>query len=361
MYFDDYLRRCLYEPGLGYYSAGLQKFGHGGDFVTAPELGSLFAETLARAIAPILRNSLFPTVLELGAGTGALLTALWPALERLQALPDQYFILETSADLRERQIETLSRRCPNALPRVVWLDHVPSERFNGVVLANEVLDAIPCARFIARAGELHEQGVSCVDGGQLNLCELEARPLVKAIVDKVRAQAGSQWPSLYISECMPSLSALVAAVTQPLREGVALWIDYGYPRLEFYHPERSDGTLVGHYRHRTFHDPLWYPGLVDLSSWVDFTALAEAADQCQLSVAGFSTQAQFLLAAGITEALEGPSYLPERERTRRHEEARILTLPGEMGDRFKVMCLSRGIELEALPEALRLTQLLDRL
>lgn len=358
--FEQYMETVLYAPGLGYYSAGLRKFGWGGDFVTAPELGSLYAECVAEAIAPLLRSLPYACILEVGAGTGAFAADLWLALERLKALPERYWILERSADLRERQIERIQHRAPQAGPRVAWLEAPPKEGFSGVVFGNEVIDALPCARFEWQPEAVYEWGVGLDGRGQLSEVRLPARPALVDAVLELHATHGADWTAGYSSEVHLSLQPWLQTVTAALREGVALFVDYGYPAAELYAAERARGTLVGHYRHRWLDDPYWYPGLVDWSASVDFTALAVAADRLHMQVAGFSSQLQFLLAAGLPQRLH-EGVRNEREQLRRNEEARRLTLPGEMGERFKAMSLVRGLELHALPEALRLPHELHRL
>jgi SAM-dependent MidA family methyltransferase len=358
--FERYMEQVLYAPGLGYYSAGLRKFGWGGDFVTAPELGSLFAECVAQAIAPVLRQLSYPVIMEVGAGTGAFAADLWLALEKVKALPERYLILERSADLRERQIEKLSLRAPQALPRVAWLDEPPREAFDGVLFGNEVIDALPAARFEWSDDQLYELGVDWT-ADTLREVRLPPRENLSAAVQGLRADLSDPWPDGYRSDLLLNLPAWLSAVSASLREGVAIFADYGYPASEHYAAARADGTLVGHFRQRFLTDPYWYPGLVDLSVSVDFTALAHAADANAFRVAGFSSQAQFLIAAGIAERLQDGVIRNERQQLKRNEEARKLTLPGEMGERFKVMSLVRGIELDALPVSLRLPFELHRL
>lgn len=361
MRLDRYLQLCLYQPGLGYYSAGLQKFGRSGDFVTAPELGPIFAQTLARPIAALFRAIKYPSIVELGAGTGALAAQLCLTLEKLKALPERYDIVETSADLRERQMHTLSLRAPGALPRVRWLNEPPSQRFDGVLIANEVVDALPCVRFKRTQQQLLEQVVDISENGVLRLDWQPASGDVSALVERIHQQHGQEWPEHYQSECVPMLRPWLKAVSQNLREGAFLCFDYGYQRAEYYLPQRSMGTLVGHYRQRAVDDVLLHPGLVDWSTWVDFTALAEAAQEAKLEVAGYCNQAHFLMHAGLSEVYSEPQFLSEREHMLRNEEIRKLTLPGEMGERFKLMSMTRGLQIDELPPALASPQLLGRL
>lgn len=351
--FQRYMELALYAPGLGYYAAGLRKFGRHGDFITAPELGEVYAECLAEAIAPLLRTLDDPVVMELGAGTGALAADLWLALEQRRATPARYLILERSADLRERQIAHLKLRVPHAMPRIAWLDQPPEARFDGVLFGNEVLDALPCARFEATGEGLREV---YIDHGAQGFAEqlLAPRPEVQAALAHLQAELGTPWPSAYRSELVPELAAWMETVTRPLRSGLALFVDYGYPRREYYSAERHMGTLICHYRHRAHGDPYWYPGLNDLSAFVDFTAVAEAGRDAGLSLCAFDSQAGFLESAGIGRVYQDLSHRSERERMRLVQQIKRLMLPGEMGERFKLIGLQRGLEPEQLPQAFQL-------
>ena len=337
--FDDYLRIVLYAPGLGYYSAGSEKLGRGGDFITAPEVSGLFGRCLARQCAEVLRLT-GGDVLELGAGTGALAASVLPTLSELGSLPRHYDILEISAELRARSQQRLSS-LPEALrARVRWLDALPPAPIAGVILANEVADALPFKRFVIAAGEPRERGVAL--SAQGDLCEAD-RPADATL----RAQLGriaSAWPDGYGSELCPMLEPWIGAIGAALGRGAALIIDYGIGRHEYYHPQRSGGTLRCHFRHRAHEDPLLYPGLQDISAWVDFTRVAEAADVAALAVAGYCTQAAFLLANGIESDLAA-SDATTLEHARLAAQARQLLLPGEMGETFKVMALTRALDV----------------
>lgn len=346
--FQRYMELALYAPGLGYYSAGARKFGAEGDFVTAPELGPVYAELLAQSLAPLLRNLDQPTILELGGGSGALAADLWRALSARDARPIRYAILERSADLRERQIGHLSLRVPEAMPRVVWLDSPPTERFDGVVIANEVVDALACARFVLRADGLREQAVT-ISGDGLGMTEIPARQQVASAVDALRDTLPWALPEGYLSELLPELAPWLASIAGCLREGIMLFADYGYPRHEYYLPERKGGTLRCHYRHRVHDDPLWLPGLNDLTASVDFTALAEAGHGAGLDLLCYQSQAGFLAQAGIEEVYADLAQRPARERMRISAQLQKLMLPGEMGERFQIMAFSRHLDPERLP------------
>ncbi|HEV7985811.1 MAG TPA: SAM-dependent methyltransferase [Steroidobacteraceae bacterium] len=337
--FDDYLRLVLYAPGLGYYSAGSAKLGAAGDFVTAPELSDLFARCLASQCAPLLRMG-GGDVLELGAGTGRLALGLMRRLAELGDVPAHYYILEVSADLRQRQ-QALLQQLPRELrSRLEWLDAPPATPITGVILANEVADALPFRRFVIDSGRFYERGVGLSAAGALVDADCPAAPDLIAELTRI---APGAWPQHYLSELCPMLAPWVASMAAPLARGLLLLIDYGLPRPEYYHPQRDRGTLRCHFRHRAHDQPLLYPGVQDVTAWVDFTRVAEAAVDAGLTVGGYCTQAAFLLASGI-EA-EVAAAVDTIERARLASQARSLLLPGEMGENFKVMALTRGLDL----------------
>jgi len=342
--FSRYMEMALYEPGLGYYSAGLQKFGAGGDFVTAPQLGDVFARCLARQIAQVAAATPGYEIVEAGAGTGALAADLLIALGDDQP-PARYRILERSAHLRQVQKETLAERAPAWLDRVSWLDAPPEDDWRGVFLANEVLDALVVERFgIEADGPRQMRVASGAEGFEWasGPCPEPMQTKVSSILDGL----GTTLREGYRSELNMYLPEWLDTVTGSLQSGLAIFIDYGYTRRDYYHPGRVDGTLICHYRHRAHDDPFSWPGLTDISASVDFTALAEAADACGLEVCGYTSQAMFLLGCGLGKILAETAQLPERERLRINNQVRLLTLPGEMGERFQVMALGRGLEEE---------------
>lgn len=353
--FARYMELALYAPGLGYYSAGARKFGAAGDFVTAPELGPLFAQCVAEAVAPVLRalgdDAQF---LEIGGGSGAFAEAALRALDELGALPARYAILEPSADLRERQRERLQARLPAAMAaRIEWLDEPPHAPWRGALFANEVLDALPTTRFAMRGGEVFEEYVALDAQGRLIVVDQPADALVAATVRHVERYTrdyGGEMPFAdgYRSEILPQLPYWVQAVGGLLRDGVMLFVDYGYPRREYYLPERRDGTLVCHYRHRAHADPFLLPGLQDITAFVDFTALAEAGIHAGFDLAGYCAQASFLINSGLPRrAAMLESLADEAERYARANEIKRLTLPGEMGERFQAMGFTRGAAFAA--------------
>jgi SAM-dependent MidA family methyltransferase len=358
--FSRYMELCLYAPGLGYYSAGKTKFGAAGDFVTAPELGDLFARCIADTLAPALREiGDAADMLELGGGSGRFAAATLRELASIDALPRRYLILEPAADLRDRQRDHVSASLPAEIAaRVEWIDRPPQTAWSGVVFANEVLDALPTTRFTLRGGEVYEEYVTLRDAAFAR----EDRPadtLVSAAVRHVERYLDMTFPNGYRSEILPQLPYWMPAVIGSLERGVALFVDYGYPRSEFYLPERSDGTLVCHYRHRAHADPLYRPGLQDITAFVDFTAVAEAGEGAGFELVGYAPQGQFLLASGLPALLEDIANLDDVQRMRLVGEAKRLTLPGEMGERFQAIAFARGVR--DVPAGLRAFDLSRRL
>jgi SAM-dependent MidA family methyltransferase len=340
--FERFMDLALYAPLVGYYSGGAQKFGAGGDFTTAPEISRLFGACVAVQCAEILERFNATSILEIGAGSGRLAADVLGRLESLRKLPRRYWILEISAELRERQREHIARHQPQLLERVQWLEQPPEEPFDGVILANEVLDALPVARFRWHADAVEELGVQVVDGRLVP----GWRPAGAAMADDCRrlSRAGGDWDDGYVSEYCPRLVAWTQAVTRALRSGAALWFDYGLPRAQYYLPERHDGTLLCHFRHRAHNDPFQWVGLQDITAWVDFTRLAEASRECGFQLAGFTTQAHFLAGTGIDTEMQFIAENDAHQFAQLANQARQLLLPGEMGERFKAMAWLRGID-----------------
>jgi SAM-dependent MidA family methyltransferase len=341
--FAHYMEMALYTPGLGYYSAGARKFGAGGDFITAPEVSSLFSRCVARSCADVLARLGGGDVLELGAGSGAMAADVMQELAACGQLPNTYYILERSADLRERQQAHLARVLPQLVERVRWLDVPPTQIWHGVLLANEVLDALPVRLFDWQGDRVNEYGGGWRDAN----CAWVARPAARETCEQVKNWAKEfDWQGDYRSEFNPLLAPWLRSVAGNLAAGAALFIDYGYARREYYHPERACGTLLCHYRHRAHADPLRLPGLQDITAHVDFTAVAEGAAALGFSVDGFTTQAHFLLDAGIETMLAAAMTGAIADDLRLAAQAKTLLLPGEMGERFKVMLLTRGLKNE---------------
>jgi SAM-dependent MidA family methyltransferase len=337
--FARYMQIALYEPGLGYYSAGARKLGAAGDFITAPEVAPIFSRCLGVQCAEVLRTLGGGDLLELGAGSGVMAAELLAELERRDALPRRYLILDLSADLRQRQRETLAAAVPRLLDRVEWLDRLP-EQLEGLVVANEVLDALPVERFVIRGGAVRALGVAWQHGGPV-WSEAPATEQLAAAVRHLHDANGVDWPEGYVSEVNLGLGEWLAAVAGALARGVMLFVDYGLPRREYYAAERSTGTLLCYFRHRFHEDPFARPGLQDITAWVDFTAVAEAAQAAGLEVAGYTTQAHFLIGNGIGEFVADVTGLDVAERVSLSRQAMLLTLPGEMGERFKAIALTR--------------------
>jgi SAM-dependent MidA family methyltransferase len=336
--FEHYMDLALYAPGLGYYSAGATKLGADGDFTTAPEVSALFGACVARQCAQLLAEIPGAAILEVGAGTGRLASDVLLRLQSSGQLPARYSILEVSADLRARQ-RTALEQLPAALrARVEWLSEPPT-RFDGVILANEVLDALPVRRFRWAPGRVEEYGV-CVEADRFSWASRPADRLMSEHCERLSAE--SAWEAGYVSEYSPRMPVWAATVAAGLRSGAVLWFDYGLPRSQYYLPERHEGTLLCHFRHRAETDPFLFPGLQDITAWVDFTALAAAARDAGFDVAGFTTQTYFLAGLGIDEEMRELAGGDSARAARLAHEARTLMMPGEMGECFKAMAWVRG-------------------
>jgi len=330
--FDRFMQRALYEPGLGYYAAKPFKIGPLGDFVTAPEISPLFARALAAQVAQAFEH-LPRRLLEFGAGSGALAAELTAQLERLGAPPESYGIVEVSADLKGVQRTRLGERMSDT--RVQWLD-APPEAFEGVIIANEVLDVMPVKVFVKRGGSTLERGI-VAQQGRLQMTERPAGSGLCEAVAHIEAAVGPL-PDGYASEVGLVAQAWTATLGQWLRRGVALLVDYGFPRHEYYHPQRAMGTLMCHFRHRAHDDPLWLPGLNDITAHVDFTAIAQAARSAALEVLGYTSQARFLLDCGLLELMrEAPGSAAANTAALR------LLSEAEMGELLKVVAVGRGV------------------
>ena len=333
--FARYMELALYTPGLGYYTAGAHKFGEAGDFITAPELSSLFGRTLAKQVSEIMAGSA-SHILELGAGSGKLATDMLEELDKQGKLPDSYSILEVSADLRARQQALLQQRLPHLAERIHWLDSLP-ENFSGAIVANEVLDALPVHRVHWQGSEPYEIGVALTESGFIWQ--------ERAIADPALLQAACQIkvPDNYISEICLAARGLVNSLACRLTQGAMLFIDYGFGTREFYHPQRTAGTLMCHYRHRAHDEPFYLPGLQDITAHVNFTDIAEVGIDAGLELSGYTNQAFFLINSGITDLLKDTppedlkAYLPLSAQLQK------LTSPAEMGELFKVLALSTNL------------------
>ncbi len=330
--FARYMELALYAPGLGYYSGGAQKFGAAGDFVTAPEISPLFGRVLSRQLAEVL-DQCGGGILELGAGTGKLAAQILGELERL-GTQAPYSILEVSGELRQRQQETLTQA--GLADAVTWLDALP-ETFTGVLVGNAVLDALPVHLIHWTAQGPLER---CVVWQEDQL-QWQDRPIADALLLK-RAMT-LDLPPGYVSEINLAAPALVKELGRNLQAGMLLFVDYGYGRSEYYHPQRHMGTLRAHYRHRGLDDPFHLPGLTDLSAHVDFTAIAEVGLDAGLDLLGYTSQAHFLVNGGITGLLaETPAEAAARYLPLSIGVQKQLS-PVEMCELFKVMLLGKGV------------------
>jgi SAM-dependent MidA family methyltransferase len=333
--FARYMELALYAPGLGYYSAGSLKLGRGGDFITAPEFSPLFARCLARQVAQLIESGL-PDVIELGAGSGALAAVVLSELALLDRLPRRYLILEVSAELKARQRARLAAAVPQLLERVRWLDVLPTH-LQGVLIANEVLDAIPTHVVRTRGGSIEEMGVT-LRGVAF---ERAYRP---AAGELARVAKSLALPDDYETEVNLAARAFVKSFGRLLERGVLLFIDYGFPATEYYHAQRTRGTLMCHYRHHAHDDPFALVGLQDITAHVDFTAIAAAGVDADLRVLGYATQAQFLVNTGITDYLGETAPEDVRAYIPLAAQAQKLLSPAEMGELFKVLALGRGVD-----------------
>ena len=344
--FDDYMAHVLYEPGLGYYSAGAAKLGAGGDFVTAPLISSLFSQTLAQFVGKHLQAA-GGNILELGAGSGVMAADILQTLADARQLPGEYQILELSADLRQRQQATLEDKVPELVERVRWLDTLDAEEgFQGIILGNEVVDALPTRRFTIQAGHIMELGVGLRQGRLI--WQLAAFDEVfHARVKSCLPVAVEHYPSGYRSEINTGLNGWMQSLAAYLRRGFMVLTDYGHDRAAYYRLQRSDGTLRGYHRHHAIDDPFFRPGLTDITAWVDFTALAEAASGYGFVVSGYTTQAAFLMDHGLLDIGQERQVENERERWKMAQEIKQLMLPGEMGETVKAILLAKSHEFDS--------------
>lgn len=336
--FARYMELALYAPGLGYYSGGATRFGAAGDFVTAPEISDLFARTLARQVAEVFAASR-SQVLEFGAGSGALAAMLLAELELLGAPCERYTIIELSGALRARQQQKLEQTVPHLAHCVQWRDTLP-DAIDGCILANEVLDAMPAHWVCWREGAMTERGVGCGDAG-LTVTERAAEGVLRDAMSTLAAE--HLLGDGYTSEINLAATAWIGTLAPRMRHAMALLIDYGFPAHTYYHAQRRTGTLRAHHRHHALDDPLYLPGLCDLTTHVDFSAVALAAQGAGLDVDGYTTQAQFLINCGITDLLAGSDPRDMRRHGLLTAQANTLLSPAEMGELFKVLAVSRGL------------------
>jgi SAM-dependent MidA family methyltransferase len=349
--FDRFMEMALYAPGLGYYVAGSRKFGEAGDFVTAPEVSPLFAQCMARQAVPVLEPLEQGDVMEFGAGSGAMAADMLAELEQLECLPRHYTIMEISPELQARQRETLHQRVPHLLERVVWLQRLP-EAFEGFVIANELLDAMPVSRFRIGESGVEESFVRYGDEGLEERFYAAETPQLATAVENLSTNVGGLSVG-YQSEINLRQASWVQALAQSLQRGVVILVDYGYCAREYYHPQRSRGTLMCHYRHRAHDDPFRWVGLQDITSHVDFTAAARVGVEAGFHLGGYTTQAHFLLANGLDTLLAESDPDDLVRHMALMQGVKRLTLPSEMGERFKVLGMLKGMEMNLQGFSLR--------
>lgn len=344
--FQRYMELVLYAPGLGYYAAGSNKLGEDGDFITAPEISPLFSQSLANAILPALELKLDheQIILEVGAGRGRMAADILIYLQQQNKLPKEYWILELSADLRERQRNTIKDVVPELIDRVKWLDSLP-ENFSGVVLANELLDAMPVQLFQKNDNDINEVHVVWRDDKFAFLLQSSFDERLMTRVKDIEDELGFEFNSGYVSEINFSAEDWIKSIAESLQQGIIVLIDYGFPRHEYYHEQRVQGTMMCHYRHRTHPDVFVYPGLQDITAHVDFTAMADAALEANLKVMGYTNQVSFLMGAGIMELAEINENDSLAEQMVTTSQIKKLTLPHEMGELFKVIGFSKNTDV----------------
>jgi len=338
--FAEYMQEVLYAAGLGYYQAGSYKLGMQGDFITAPEISMLFGQCVATQFSKVLPKLQAPVIFELGAGTGKLAADILQHLASIDMLPEAYWILEVSAELKARQQEMLQKHCPDFFDRIVWCEQLPDNPFEGIIFGNEVIDALPVERFIKRGNVVKQLGVQW-QNDSFAWAERDAPQALQNAVDDIE----KDWPDGsddYTSEINLKLHDWISAVTQPLSKGLVLWMDYGLSEKDYYRSERQNGTLRCYYQHHWHEDPFVYPGLQDITADVNFTQLANAGIDAGLELSGYTTQAAFLIANGL-ERFVGDSTL---DALALQSQIRLLTHPQEMGERFKVMAFTRNLDLE---------------
>ena len=345
--FMEYMQLALYEPDLGYYVAGLRKFGESGDFVTAPEVSPLFARCIAHQARQVLGCLGGGDVLEFGAGSGAFAADMLLELEVLDSLPEHYSILEVSPDLRHLQREMFAEKVPQLLHRIRWFDGWPTQ-FNGFAFGNEVLDAMPVERFRWREGHIQQARVVLREGKPTEIFAAADADLA-ADVNRIREECTKSWPESwpenFTSEINRWLMPWFNSFAQATESAALLLIDYGYPRDSYYHPMRADGTLRCHYRQRAHDDPYLHPGLQDITAHVDFSAVAEAGTQSGLTLEGFTTQQQFLHNCGLPELVEAAMAAADQiQRLKLSQQVQQLTLPGQMGETFSAIGFSKNLQ-----------------
>jgi len=338
--FEEFIDFVMYKPGLGYYSAGAEKIGHSGDFTTAPEISKLFGMALANQITPILDHYQSPSIIEIGAGTGKLAFDIMTQLNDYQVNFDRYYILELSADLKQRQQSMLSHLPTKTLNKIVWLDSIPMDSIDGVIIANEVIDALPFTRFKSQNGQVYELGISVEDNQLVEQPRL-ADEILSNTVDSIAKEIGMTFQDGYTSEIRINFGSWFRTIESMLSSGSIFFVDYGYSRQEYYDEERTNGSMICHYRNVAHEDPLSNLGIQDISASVDFSQLADVALQRNIEVGFFTSQSDFLINAEILGVIE--SVIDEGLKMRLTQEVKQLLLPNQMGEVFKCMLLNKNI------------------
>jgi len=346
--FSEYMNIALYEPALGYYSGGLQKFGQKGDFITAPEVSPLFGQCLAKQISEVIKNLQKSSdekvfVIEFGAGSGVLAVDIMLQLEALECLPEGYLIIELSAELKQRQKHKIQEKAAHLLEYVQWLDQLPDDVSSAIIVANEVLDAMPveCFRMTGNGAESLMVGF---ENGELVSRYMPAEQYTVETVASIQQRSDIAFSENYISEYNPAISGWLSALENRIKNLVILLIDYGYNEKEYYHPDRTNGTLMCYYQHRAHDDYFWWPGLQDITAFVNFTDAAYCAVDLAMEVSGYTTQAAFLLANGLSDLHASQVTDEVQQQIKLSQQIKTLTLPSEMGDRFKVMALTKNYD-----------------
>ena len=350
--FSKFMDIALYEPAIGYYSGGLQKFGEKGDFITAPEVSPLFAQCLANQIAEILQNFKKITdeksaILEFGAGSGVLAADMLLALEKLEILPDQYLIIELSAELQQRQQEKIKSVVPHLYDRMKWLSELPTDLHRVVVIANEVLDAMPVECFKVTGNKVQSLMVGVQDNELVSQYVTAADNTIE-VIKSIEQRSEIIFSNDYCSEYNPAIKGWLASLEKRISSMVVLLIDYGYNEQEYYHPDRVVGTLMCYNRHRAHDDYFWWPGLQDITAFVNFTDVAYSAVDLEMEVSGYTTQAAFLLGCGLSDLHAAQVTDDVKQQVKLSQQIKTLTLPSEMGDRFKVMALAKNYDEQLL-------------
>ena len=341
--FSEFFNLCLYTPNLGYYENNLYKFGEAGDFITAPELSPFFSYALANQIIEIIAPLQNAHILELGAGSGKMAADIISHLKKNNCLPYKYQILERSLSLKQRQKDYLKAIHPDYFSQIEWIATPPTQAWQGIIIANEVIDALAVERFCIQNGEARLLQVS-EDNESFVYQTATADPSLQRFITQL-AQENITFEEGYVSEYCPQLSSWLAAISENLQVGACLFIDYGYPRQEYYHPLRKTGNMLAHYRHRAHEDFFLYTGLQDLTANVDFTALAEAALANNFELAGYSNQMYFLYGCQLESLLqEVHDQLEYAEWLKIAQRIQQLVLPNEMGERFQAMLMTRNLE-----------------